>query len=104
MNHPEDQRLPEERNRLKTRIIKAIYDDERISAAFFGGSVGNGTEDLYSDIDLRIIAQPDQLQTLTEHKIEMAGKWSDILFIENAHLSRLLVVHYTNFIKMDLFF
>ncbi|MCO7125453.1 hypothetical protein NIE88_06680 [Sporolactobacillus shoreicorticis] len=59
---------------------------------------------MYSDIDLRIITQSDQLKSLTDHKIEMASKWSDILFIENAHFSRLLVVHYTNFIKMDLFF
>lgn len=101
--NPRDLCLTKERKRLEKNIVQSLINNTEILGAFIGGSVGNGSDDLYSDIDLRMAITQKRIQSISEQKIELAKKWGDILFVESAEYSRLLVVHYTNFIKLDLF-
>jgi hypothetical protein len=47
--------LPQNQQMVVNRFVKSCQADERIVAAFLGGSHANGTADAYSDVDLYLI-------------------------------------------------
>lgn len=74
--------------------------DSDIQAIFYGGSIGSGSTDEFSDIDIRlVIADPKSKRKKLE---ELVGKLDSILFIEEAG-NHYAVIHFESFIKMDLF-
>ncbi len=47
--------LPEHQRTILSRFITACQADERVVAAFLGGSYAKGTADIFSDLDLGVI-------------------------------------------------
>ncbi len=54
MDAPELQ-LPQHHQVIMNRFVAACQADERVVAAFLGGSYARGTTDEYSDLDLYLI-------------------------------------------------
>src|SRR5262245_4875251 len=50
-----DIRLPHNHHVVVSRFVAACQADERVVAAFLGGSYARGTADFYSDLDLGLI-------------------------------------------------
>lgn len=88
------------RNQLKQELVTYLINDSAITGVYLGGSLAEGKEDAYSDIDLRVVVKQDSNKKL---KItELIENRDDILFIESFYNSY-AVVHFFNFIKLDLF-
>ena len=95
-----DSNLPVDRDRLKNRLIRLVQEDEEITSCFFGGSIGSRTEDLYSDIDARVVVTEGvDFKRKQQDIIKAVG---ECLFIDTFELTH-SVSHYATFIKLDLF-
>ncbi|MGO3732341.1 MAG: hypothetical protein ACTJHC_04095 [Vagococcus sp.] len=95
-----DSNLPVDRDRLKNRLIRLVKEDDEVVACFFGGSIGEKTEDYYSDIDARVIVKDNvDFEKKQRDIIRSIGEY---LFIETSthHYS---TIHYATFIKLDLY-
>ncbi|MCF6136665.1 aminoglycoside 6-adenylyltransferase [Pseudalkalibacillus berkeleyi] len=105
MFHERDLKLPKSREKLMKRIEKDLLEDENIIGVFYGGSIGSGNTDLYSDIDLRVVVTDEAYSHYVEMKLNRARCWGEVLFYEQAaqHLSY-TVVHYRSFVKVDCFY
>lgn len=95
-----DSNLPVERDRLKNRLIRLVKEDDEILGCFFGGSIGNHTEDFYSDIDARIVVKKGI--NVERKQVEVIRSIGEYLFIEEM-TNNYSVIHYATFIKLDLF-
>ncbi len=74
-------------------------------ALFYGGSLGNGNTDVYSDIDVRVVVKPEKLKEYILNKAVRPQKWGKILFVEDINPSSIYTVaHYDCFIKVDTFY
>lgn len=98
-----DATLPEERARIKASIEEDLAGDPSILALFYGGSVGRGNSDRYSDIDLRIIVADDMYEIYRDKMMQRAHRWGNILFVEDMPIAHYCTIHYDNFVKVDLF-
>ncbi|MFP3340703.1 hypothetical protein R0J91_22200, partial [Micrococcus sp. SIMBA_131] len=52
-----DIEIPRHRQNLSDAIERDLLTDENILAVFYGGSIGNQSSDMYSDIDLRVVVK-----------------------------------------------
>ena len=95
-----DSNLPVDRDRLKNRLLRLVKEDEEILGCFFSGSIGNKTEDYYSDIDARIVLK-DGLD-LKRKQVQIIRAIGKYLFIERLEETD-SIIHYDTFIKLDLF-
>ncbi len=94
-----DSNLPIERDKLQNRFARLVKEDNDIIGAYFSGSIGNKTEDFYSDINARIILKPGiQIEQKQREIIRSIG---DYLFIELFDYNH-SIIHYATFIKLDL--
>lgn len=98
-----DAGLPAERERIKAAIEEDLAGDPSILALFYGGSVGQGNSDSYSDIDLRIIVADDMYEVYRDKMMQRAHRWGNILFVENMSFAHYCTIHYESFVKVDLF-
>ncbi len=100
-----DLALPRYREELLAAITRDVTTDPRVRAAFVGGSLGAGDEDLYSDIDLRIVVDAQDVDDFVANKTVRPQQWGPVLFYEDlgprvAHT----VAHFEGFIKVDCFY
>lgn len=95
-----DSNLPVDRDRLKNRLIRLVKEDEEILGCFFGGSIGDQSEDFYSDIDARIVVKEGI--NLKRKQLDVIRSIGEYLFIETMK-DNYSVIHYSTFIKLDLF-
>lgn len=100
-----DLALPRYRQELIAAITRDVATDARVRAAFVGGSLGTGDEDLYSDIDLRIVEDAEDVDDFVANKTVRPRRWGSVLFYEDlgprvAHT----VAHFEEFIKVDCFY
>jgi predicted nucleotidyltransferase len=65
------------------RFVAACEQDDRIVAAFLGGSHGRGEADAYSDIDVCVIAREDAYDALVADRAAFVGRLGRPLFIED---------------------
>jgi predicted nucleotidyltransferase len=75
--------LPHNHQMALNRFVTACRADERIVAAFLGGSCARGTADAYSDLDLYLIASDETYEDFLagrESFIELLG---EPLFLED---------------------
>lgn len=95
-----DSNLPVDRDRLKNRLIRLVKEDEEIIGCYFGGSIGDKSEDYYSDIDARIVV--NEHVNLKRKQQEVIRSIGEYLFVETFNENN-SVIHYATFIKLDLF-
>ncbi|RXJ04302.1 hypothetical protein DS745_02645 [Anaerobacillus alkaliphilus] len=104
-NHTKrDQAIPEQRKKLINAIERDLLGDDNILAVFYGGSIGNGCTDLYSDIDLRIVVKDDMFEQYRLNKKERAKTWGNVLFFEDFPWTTYSIAHFDTFIKVDTFY
>ncbi len=96
--------LPIERQKLREAIYKDLVHDTDILAFFYGGSLAKGNEDLYSDLDLRIVVEDSAYETYRLNKKERATKWGDVLYYEDFPRAPYSIAHFSSFIKVDTFY
>lgn len=99
-----DEGIPEKRQELLAAIDNDLLHDQHIEAYFYGGSIGNGNTDLYSDIDLRIVVNPDKWEDFILNKKIRPGKWGNVLFYEDFPGASYTIAHYDSLIKADVFY
>jgi predicted nucleotidyltransferase len=99
-----DLRLPEERRLLLNRILDRLQSSRTVEGIFIGGSIAQNKEDLFSDIDLRIVVPDDQFPVYVQNKRSIMSEFGDVLFYEETNPNApFTIAHYANFIKVDLF-
>ncbi|MGM7700695.1 aminoglycoside 6-adenylyltransferase [Pseudalkalibacillus sp. Hm43] len=97
--------LTVKRHQLIERIEADLLADTNVTGVFYGGSIGAGNADPYSDIDLRIVVSESAFSPYIEDKMERAKAWGDVLFYEQAYPElSYTVVHYRSFVKVDCFY
>ena len=94
-----DSNLPVERDKLQNRFARLVKEDSDIIGAYYSGSIGDKTEDYYSDINARIILKPGIL--LEEKQRDIISAIGDFLFVELFDYNH-SIIHYATFIKLDL--
>ena len=94
-----DSNLPVERDKLKNRFARLVKEDNEIIGAYFAGSIGDKTEDFYSDINARVVLKPGISPEQKQRSIISAI--GDFLFIEMLTENH-SIIHYSTFIKLDL--
>ncbi|MBM0065887.1 nucleotidyltransferase domain-containing protein [Alkalicoccobacillus gibsonii] len=82
--------MPNQRLALQKRMEGNLLQDERIIGVFYGGSIGTGTTDIYSDIDVRIVVRDEHYERYRLAKRERAKCWGDVLFLRIC-LGRIIV-------------
>ena len=83
-------RPPRDIQPLLDRFVEVCSSDERIVAAFLGGSRARGEADAFSDVDLCVIATDeafDELVAQREHMVEQLG---EPLFVESFSLPNIV--------------
>jgi predicted nucleotidyltransferase len=100
-----DLKLPEFRTNLLDNILLSLKTSLDVFAVFLGGSLAKGNEDLYSDIDLRIVVSEDRYNEYIQRKQLLAREWGEVLFFEDMNpAAPFTIAHYDCFVKVDLFF
>ena len=74
----------QERDSLLRRAVNALQADARVVAAWLAGSLGRGTEDALSDLDLWVVVSDAYYSFVAGRTREFAGKLGDPLLILEA--------------------
>lgn len=72
------------------RFVNACEQDDRVVAAFLGGSHGRGEADAYSDVDLCVIAKDDAYEALVRDRAGFVGRLGTPLFLEDFGIAGLV--------------
>lgn len=99
-----DAELPKHRQLIKEAIEQDLLNDKQVIAVFYGGSIGNGNTDNYSDIDLRIVVKDEAYEHYRQQKRERASEWGKVLFYEDVAYTNYSVAHFDCFVKVDTFY
>ncbi len=75
-------RLLQNHQALVNRFITACQSDERIVAAFLGGSYASGTSDSYSDLDLDVILSDGTFDDFNANRNDFLRLLGEPVFIE----------------------
>lgn len=99
-----DLKIPKYRQKLMYEIEQDLINDANVLAVYYGGSIGNQNEDLYSDIDLRIVVKEEAFHEYRLNKKQRAKNWGKVLFYEDFPWTAYTIAHYDTFIKVDIFY
>ncbi|RIW34711.1 hypothetical protein D3H55_09365 [Bacillus salacetis] len=99
-----DLKLPKGRKQIKEEIERDLLHDRNVTGLFYGGSIGTGSTDLYSDIDLRIVVKSEVFELYRSNKKNRAHNWGEVIFYEDSPVSSHSVAHFKEFIKVDSFY
>ncbi len=75
--------LPPDHQRVVDIFVKACLEDERIVAAFLGGSYTSGRLDRYSDLDLFFITTDDAYEQFLDERRDFVFRLGEPLFLED---------------------
>ncbi len=64
------------------RFRQACEADDRVVAAFLGGSLATGRENGHSDLDLYVVAREDAATELVERRREFVAAWGEPVFTD----------------------
>ncbi|MGH2540324.1 MAG: nucleotidyltransferase domain-containing protein [Actinomycetota bacterium] len=70
------------------RFVEACSADERIVAAFLGGSVARGEADEFSDLDLCVITAADAIDDVAADRSRLVRRLGEPLFLEDFGIPR----------------
>ena len=92
------------RGALLDRTVAFFAERPAVVGVFIAGSLPAGSADAYSDIDLRVIATPEEQVRLVEGRLEWPTHWGDLLFNEWLDGTEHCVSHFRPFLKIDVFY
>src|SRR3990172_12061263 len=70
-------------HRLVKKFANLCEAEERILAAFLGGSLAAGTADEWSDLDLYIVVEAAQYESFFKARRQFLGQWAPAVFLED---------------------
>lgn len=79
----EELTLPSNHRQVLDHFVSVCEADERISAAFLGGSYARGTRDEHSDLDLYVIATDEAYEEVTAERAAFVYQLGEALFAED---------------------
>jgi predicted nucleotidyltransferase len=86
------------------RFVAACEQDDRVVAAFLGGSRGRGEADAYSDVDLCVIAKEDAYEALVGDRAGFVVRLGTPLFLEDFGFADLVFFVLDDGTEGELFF
>jgi predicted nucleotidyltransferase len=92
------------REQLLDRTVSFFAGQPDVVGIFLAGSLPGGSADAYSDIDLRIIANPEGQVRLLKGRLDWPTQWGELLFNEWVDGTRHCVSHFHPFLKIDVFY
>jgi predicted nucleotidyltransferase len=96
--------LPDHHQDVLDRFIAACQADERIVAAFLGGSYANGATDKYSDLDLFFITTDEAYEDFLAEREDFIRLLGEPLFLEGFGLTHGYCVIFSNGTEGDVWF
>lgn len=96
--------LEKARDQLLTTAVGWFRSDVSVLGIFLEGSVAAESADAYSDIDLRIVVEPEQHQQFVEKRRDIPAQWPGFLFNEWLPNTQHCVSHFLPFGKIDIFY
>ncbi|MFD2611433.1 nucleotidyltransferase domain-containing protein [Paenibacillus gansuensis] len=97
--------LPREREGLLQKVMEDLLQDPNVLGVFLGGSLAKDNPDLYSDIDLRVVVAPEQLDRYIRAKKQRPSAWGNVLFYEDISPGApFTIAHFDCFLKVDVFY
>jgi hypothetical protein len=75
--------LPPSHQALLDRFLAACQDDERVVAAFLGGSYARGAADAYSDLDLDLLTTDAAFEDFFAGRESFLRRLGDLAFLED---------------------
>ena len=103
MNLLENQ-LPKNHQEILDRFITACQADDRIVAAFIGGSYAKGKVDQYSDLDLFFITTDEAYVDFLTEREDFVHQLGETLFREDFGLPNGFCLIFSNRSECDLWF
>ncbi len=78
------------------RFISACQSDDRILAAFLGGSYARGAADAYSDLDLYLIVAENAFDEFILNRSEFMRRLGEPIFLEHFNLPNIIFYFFAN--------
>lgn len=104
-HYKRDSELPKQRQILLQSVLDDLGNDSNVLGIYLGGSLARGNADNYSDIDLRVVVNPDELNNYISQKKVRPEKWGNVLFYEDISVTApFTIAHFDCFIKVDVFY
>jgi hypothetical protein len=97
-------RLIEARDRLLRDFVGLFSSDPAVVGLFAGGSVAAGNADAWSDIDLRVLVPHEKHDAFVRQRRDIPRKIDGFLFNEWLHGAIHCISHFSNFVKVDVFY
>lgn len=79
----ESDKIPEGQQTVLERFVQACEADERVVAAFLGGSRGAGKHDEWSDLDVYVVTLDEGYEDFGTQLREFVGRLGEPLFVED---------------------
>ncbi len=99
-----EREIIEARERLFRNVVEYFRSKEGVKAIFIGGSVAEGTTDAYSDIDFRIVVEPEYHKQFVSERLSIPKNWGEWLFNEWIEDAIHCVSHFKSFNRVDVFY
>src|SRR4051794_17677244 len=80
----------EQQQEVLRRFVAACEEDERVVAAFLGGSLAAGRGDEWSDLDIYVITTDEAFEVFLEGREAFMGRLGEPLFLESFDISHTL--------------
>jgi predicted nucleotidyltransferase len=98
------QELDVARQSLLDRVIKYFLNREGVEALYIQGSVASGLTDEFSDIDFRVVIQPEMYEQYTSERFSVPKHWGEWLYNEWTSNVWVCVSHFKPFNKIDVLY
>lgn len=92
------------RSELLATAVRHFSHAPDVIGIFLGGSLAAGSDDAYSDIDLRVVVRTDRHSFYVDQRREIPKQWRGFLFNEWMPGSQHCVSHFRPFGKIDIFY
>ena len=92
------------RQRLLDRVVEYFLAKEGVEALYIQGSVAAGSTDEFSDIDFRVVIQPEVYEQYILERFSAPKHWGEWLYNEWADSFWVCVSHFKPFNKIDVLY
>src|SRR5262245_39464032 len=96
--------LPPDYQIVVDRLVAVCQADERVSAAFLGGSYARGAEDAYSDLDLCVISTDEAFDDFIAGRAGFVQQLGETLFVEDFDIPDISFVFFASGADVELHF
>jgi predicted nucleotidyltransferase len=89
---------------LFDRVVEYFLAREGVEALYLQGSIAAGSADEFSDLDFRVVIQPEVYEQYISERFSAPKHWGDWLYNEWAGRSWVCVSHFKPFNKVDVLY